>query len=159
MTRVIDHPVISHHLEQEHYRTILFSTRTVAVRLCARCTGIVLGTLLGLAWLWAGHHVTAWWALLGTLDWLAYRFGLWRGITLIRIVSGMLLGSFQALILDAVAQWQVSSAVLMTGCFLLSIYIIGGMSRISYDDDGRLCWHGWRTGSRFPHRTPPLETP
>ncbi len=149
MTRaVIDHPLVSHHLEPKHYRTVLLVLPGLSIRICARCTGITIGSIAGLAWLSTGQHIAAWWALFGVIDWLAYRFGIWRGTTTVRIGAGVLLGLYQALLLASIIHWHFPSETLMAGCILLMIYIIGGMSRIGYSHDDELQWLGWRCFSK-----------
>ncbi|WP_336002074.1 DUF2085 domain-containing protein [Halorientalis halophila] len=89
---------LSHHLPDEYHRCHTLSIRGRTVRLCARCSGIYPGIVLGMAaalWgLWRPWHALAILAFPAPalVQWALVTFGDRRGRNATRTVTGLLLG-------------------------------------------------------------------
>lgn len=90
--------LLSHHEPSEWYRCYHLRVRERSVRLCARCTGVYPGIVLGLAtFLLAPAHplhlaLVVALPLPALVDWTLTSFGTRRGANPVRTVTGGLLG-------------------------------------------------------------------
>ena len=90
--------ILSHHEPHEYYRCYKIRILGKPVQLCARCTGIYPGIVLGvLAGYWtifgdSALSVVALFPLFALIDWFATTFSERRGKNSIRTFTGSLLG-------------------------------------------------------------------
>lgn len=141
--------LLSHHTNEEHYRCLLVPTGGRPLRLCARCTGITLGAVVSAAWLLFVGELPTWLALLGCVDWLLYRFGLWKGLNAVRLASGMLLGLFYVDSVTSPFRGTVDAQLLVVAGALAVVFFAGWVQGIGYDPSGRLEHRSWfRLGRR-----------
>ncbi len=93
--------LIAHHEPKNYDRTLFFKYKKNALRLCARCTGVYLGIILGITATildydpftsMAGQYLMALMTLPAVIDWSFTRLKIWKSNNPTRITTGLLMG-------------------------------------------------------------------
>lgn len=117
--------LFSHHLKHEHYRCLKFHIKGQKCNICARCTGIAIGTVLSVIFTLLAGPIPTWIALFGSIDWLLYRFGIWRGNNFIRVAAGICIGIFYTDWIISIIGWHIDLQLIGVSAVFGLIYLVG----------------------------------
>jgi hypothetical protein len=129
---VVDHFLLSHHLPGERYRCLTVPLPRTRYFICARCAGAFGGLLIGLPILWFYPLlISPWMLLLAFPDWIAHALLRVRGLNIIRLFSGAIIGVVYAL----------NVRELLHLSFRADLWIVNALAIIAY---GVVVWWGFR---------------
>lgn len=107
LRRVIDevgkervYALFAHHEPAEFYRTLEFRLFGSSLRFCTRCTGIFIGIIATLLLFNFYANIPSQFQLFillffsipAIIDWMLYKYEIWNGTNIIRLISGLMLG-------------------------------------------------------------------
>lgn len=124
MNEIVNNILLSHHLNDEIDNCATIGFRGHRYYLCVRCFSAIVATILSIP-----LHVFFPFAfpplllLLAFPDWIARRFGYWRGNNAIRSVSGVLLGTAYSLNLVEIFSLQFRMEVWLANISAIVLYV------------------------------------